>query len=217
MEIDNERANPAVFPTQRPGTGTGVVSLDAIVDAWALNVDLEKIATGLAHVSINEKRIEQIVAFSRSVFLEGLNRRVLVTEPKEMTTALVNTFEGFADTLLAPRAIIRDRFGFVSHPAIPACDEDVRIDRLLSAFGLETKFIDLDSDLLAADAKDRMYEAFNFTDWTPSPPDGDGWILLEIQETENGVYALFARRALRHLQRLHGTATVTHSHRPHGA
>jgi hypothetical protein len=78
---------------------------------------------------------------------------------------------------------------------LPACDEDVRLDKLLGAFGLETKLVDLEFEALALDAKEKMSEALDFSAWIPTPPAGGGWMLLQIQEAEDGAYALFARHA----------------------
>jgi len=212
MKNDNERTMIGATPVAQTALSTGAAGLEAIVDAWAADVDLDKLAAGLAHVSIEEKRAEQIVAFAKAVFLEGIYRDVLRCEPTVTAHASSNTFEGLADTLLAPRIVDRDREGFFNHPALPACDEDVRIDKLLGAFGLETTFVDLDSDPLSGATKDRMYEAFDFSDWTPTAPNGAGWTLLQIQETENGVYALFARRASKPLHHLHGGRKELNAH-----
>jgi integrase/recombinase XerC len=34
----------------------------------------------------------------------------------------------------------------------------------------------------------------NFSAWEPAPPDGEGWFLLAISDTEEGPYAWFVRR-----------------------
>lgn len=99
------------------------------------------------------------------------------------------------DKLLAPRTIKRDAQGFLTHPAMPIGDEGVRADDLLAVFGIEAAFVCMESD-----APDEVTERYFDTetdpscaDWTPTPPAGDGWALLEIYDTENGPYALFGR------------------------
>jgi hypothetical protein len=75
---------------------------------------------------------------------------------------------------------------------MPVCDEGVRYDDLMAVFGIETAFVSLDSqdDALA----DRYFkEAASIAEWSPTPPAGDGWVLLEIYDTEEGPYALFGR------------------------
>lgn len=201
MEQDNDKELARQTPMASPAFALRVAGLEAIVNAWAAKFDLEKLASGLAHVSITEKRTEQIFAFAKMVFLEGLYSKVSLRETSNPSQISAKTFEGLADTLLAPITIKRDQHGFFYHPALPDCDEDVHIDKLLGAFGLETTFVDLDSDPLSATAKDKMYDVFDFSNWTPVRPNGDGWMLLQIQETENGVYAMFARRATTPLRR----------------
>jgi hypothetical protein len=104
--------------------------------------------------------------------------------------------EGLREKLLAPREIVRDEDGWLVHPDYPICDEDVRADKFLEAFGIESSFVAMDGDADQAFV-DRYFEddESNCTPWTPTPPEGDGWVLLEIYPTEDGPYALFARRA----------------------
>jgi len=169
----------------------------ALVNAWAAEYELDRLAAGLAHISIPEQRADHIADFAKAVFLDGMQRsRLLMATDSEAAPQITQpTLEGFADALLVPVTIVRDEHGFYNHPGLPACDEDVRLDKLLGAFGLETKLVDLESDALSLDAKEKMSEAFDFSEWMPTPPGGAGWVLLQIQETEDGAYALFARRA----------------------
>lgn len=102
--------------------------------------------------------------------------------------------EGLRRALLAPRAIVRDENGWLTHPALPACDEDVRADRFLAAFGIESAFVSMESEV-DIDAHERSFESgdFNCSWWIPTTPAGEDWQLLEIYDTEAGPYALFAR------------------------
>lgn len=170
----------------------------ALVSTWASEFQLDRLAAGLAHISIPEQRAEHIAEFAKAVFLDGMQHSGLLNatgSEAALPQIAQPTFEGFADALLVPVMIVRDHHGFYNHPGLPACDEDVRLDKLLGAFGLETKLVDLESDALSLDAKEKMSEAFDFSEWMPTPPAGAGWVLLQIQETEDGAYALFARRA----------------------
>ena len=102
--------------------------------------------------------------------------------------------EGLRRALLAPRAIVRDENGWLTHPAFPACDEDVRADLFLDAFGIESAFVSMESEV-DSDAYERNLESgnFNCSWWVPTMPAGGGWQLLEIFDTEEGPYALFVR------------------------
>jgi hypothetical protein len=171
---------------------------EVLVNAWASEFELERLAAGLANISIPDQRAEHIVEFAKAVFLDGMQHSGLLkaSGPQAPLPRIAYpTLEGLADALLVPVPIVRDHQGFYSHPDLPACDEDTRLDKLLGAFGLETKLVDLESDALSLDAKEKMSEAFDFSQWTPTPPAGTGWVLLQVQETEDGAFALFARRA----------------------
>lgn len=129
-----------------------------------------------------------------------LHRRA--ARPGVLADALVNhcaracppTLEGLADELLTPRTISRDADGHLIHPALPALDEDVCMDTFLQAFGIETAFVDMASDDHAA--LDRYLDAnsADCSDWTPSRPRGENWILTEIYDTEDGPCAMYVRR-----------------------
>lgn len=98
--------------------------------------------------------------------------------------------EGLRAKLLAPREIKRDKHGWLVHPDFPVCDEGVRSDAFLAAFGLESAFIPMDGT--DADTYSEIGEP-DCSFWTPEPPEGKGWVLLEIYDTEDGVYAMYAR------------------------
>lgn len=102
------------------------------------------------------------------------------------------SLEGLRAKLLAPREIQRDEQGWLTHPELPLCDEDVRVDRFLKAFGIESAFISMESDV-DAESYEQYHERVDCSAWTPTPPDGEGWVLLEIYDTEDSPHALFAR------------------------
>ena len=99
------------------------------------------------------------------------------------------------DRLLAPRKIVRDTEGYLFHPDLPVVDESVRIDAFLAAFGLETEFVGMEMDCPDDPRVDAYFEEDpNCAWWEPTPPEGEGWVLLEIYDTENGPYAMFVRK-----------------------
>ncbi|WP_155634594.1 hypothetical protein [Burkholderia anthina] len=110
--------------------------------------------------------------------------------------------QGLRNAILTPREIMRDRDGRLTHPAIPALDEDVNYLTFLSAFGIESTFVCMETDV-DADAYDQYVESNdpNCSFWTPSAPAGDGWLLLEIYDTEDGPVALYVREKKRESMR----------------
>lgn len=116
-------------------------------------------------------------------------------EPAAEPTPHVD-LQGLHDALLAPRKILRDAEGWLTHPALPAVDEDVNCRQLLAAFGIETFMRDMETDADEVAAKRYFTDGHpDCCDWTPTPPEGSGWRLLEIFDTENGPHALFGRAA----------------------
>jgi hypothetical protein len=109
--------------------------------------------------------------------------------------ALAINLEGLREKLLTPRQIVRDKDGWLWHPHYPVCDEGTRADKFLEAFGIETAFVGMESD--NSDMAERWHEEglTDCSEWTPTPPAGEGWLLLEIYDTEDGPYALFGRDA----------------------
>lgn len=98
------------------------------------------------------------------------------------------------DRLLAPREIVREEGGYLYHPELPILDESVRIDEFLRAFGIECEFVSMETDCPNDPRVDEYFEAeLDCSWWNPTPPDGAGWQLAEIYDTENGVYAMFLR------------------------
>ena len=100
--------------------------------------------------------------------------------------------------VLTPREIVRDEDGMLSHPAVPYLDEGVNYETFFAAFGIDAAFIHMENDV-AGDTYDRYFasNSANCSMWTPSAPTGDGWLLLEIYDTEDGPVALYAREETR--------------------
>ncbi|QPR34499.1 hypothetical protein I6G96_26865 [Delftia acidovorans] len=86
----------------------------------------------------------------------------------------------------------RDEMGLGDHPELPWLDEGIIPRSFFAALGLELAHTTAE-DQLDADALEAMSEAVNWTDWQPTPPQGDGWKLVSIFDTENGPVAWWLR------------------------
>ncbi|AYQ38297.1 MULTISPECIES: hypothetical protein [Burkholderia cepacia complex] len=106
--------------------------------------------------------------------------------------------QGLRRAILTPREIVRDQHGMLSHPEIPYLDEDVNYQTFFAAFGIESAFVCMETDI-DGDAYDRYVESNDpsVSFWTPSAPDGEGWLLLEIYDTDDGPVALYVREKKR--------------------
>ncbi|WP_159069050.1 hypothetical protein [Burkholderia metallica] len=108
--------------------------------------------------------------------------------------AMPADLQGLRRAILTPREIVRDEEGMLSHPAVPYLDEDVNYETFFAAFGIEAAFIHMENDV-DCDTYDQYFSSnsANCSFWTPSAPAGDGWLLLEIYDTEDGPFALYVR------------------------
>lgn len=129
----------------------------------------------------------------------------------ERTPILFN-LQDLRDKLLAPVEVQRDADGYYSHPALPCADEDVNYARLMEAFGLELGWVSMDSQ--AGDLYEQMVEdsSPDCSAWTPTPPSGEGWVLISIHDTEDGPYAWYARPAVRTKPEVDGNAPGNLAH-----
>ncbi|VWB69817.1 hypothetical protein [Burkholderia lata] len=112
------------------------------------------------------------------------------------------SLEGLRRAIFTPRTVARDQDGMLSHPAVPYLDEDVNYETFFAAFGIEAAFIHMENDV-DCDTYDQYFasNSANCSAWTPSAPAGDGWLLLEIYDTEDGPVALYVREKKRESMR----------------
>jgi ribA/ribD-fused uncharacterized protein len=119
-----------------------------------------------------------------------------VAEVQRLQGLTAPNLENLQDRLLSPTTIDRDSLGHWYHPHLPDTDEGVSYGDLLAVFGMEVACIDMEGDA-PEDVAERYFEQGgpDCSDWQPTPPEGEGWALLAIFDTEDGPHALFARKA----------------------
>lgn len=88
-----------------------------------------------------------------------------------------------------------DEMGFFFHPDIPGEDESDDVAALLKDLGFEV------SGVLMKDDNDELSDAWHEDDdvtaptsWTPTPPKGDGWILVAKFDSDYGPAAMFVKK-----------------------
>ena len=99
--------------------------------------------------------------------------------------------------LLDGRTLERDEKGMGWHPALPSFDEATDTRKFYEAFGMEICQVSAESEL-EWEEYDRLAGLepngeFNFSEWTPKAPEGEGWKLVSIHDTEDGPYAWWLR------------------------
>jgi hypothetical protein len=96
--------------------------------------------------------------------------------------------------MFQPEKVERDVYGYWFHSAVRDSEEDQPINELPGAEGMEFRYVSFDND--ASEKMQRRYfedDEFNISDWNPTKPEGDGWFLLCIYDTEDGPHACFTR------------------------
>lgn len=106
----------------------------------------------------------------------------------------------FDPTRLPPR----DEYGFTFHPDLedprwehPDLGEEYLSDEAILAAGFESSQRQFEYDA-PEHLRNRYYEggeAEACAEWQPSTPEGEGWMLVGIWDTEDGPYAMFVRHA----------------------
>lgn len=87
-----------------------------------------------------------------------------------------------------------DEMGFFHHPDIPGEAEGDDVRALCQAIGFNADVVALESDAPV------LSEAWHFDDdttaparWSPTPPLGEGWVLVAKFDTEDGPHAMFVQ------------------------
>lgn len=99
----------------------------------------------------------------------------------------------FCNWVLKHPTPARDEDGMCVHSALMQTDDEANVLLLLAAYGIRGALVGMEDDAPA------LYEAYSESGnadcsaWTPTPPAGDGWLLLGVWDTEDGPYALFGR------------------------
>uniref|UniRef100_UPI002FDEEB7C hypothetical protein n=1 Tax=Delftia acidovorans TaxID=80866 RepID=UPI002FDEEB7C len=94
--------------------------------------------------------------------------------------------------MLDGRAPERDEMGLGNHPELPFLDEGMMPRSFFAALGLELAHTSAE-DQLDGDVLGAMSEAVNWSRWMPAAPQGDGWKLVSIFDTEDGPVAWWLR------------------------
>lgn len=97
---------------------------------------------------------------------------------------------------IQPMEVQRDRNGYWCHPDMPQIETNEQFDSWISAQGLQYSIHCLDGDdgIGAEDALAR-YDAgdLDILAWQPSKPEGEGWFIVSIYDTEDKPVCLWVR------------------------
>lgn len=95
--------------------------------------------------------------------------------------------------------VARDQYGYWSHPDLPDFDEGEsgKFQDWIRNTGIELALVQMEYDEAADDLFEKYVDGDSgITAWNPIVPNGDGWFLLCIFDTDNGPCAYFARQSI---------------------
>jgi len=94
----------------------------------------------------------------------------------------------------------RDEYGYTWHPDLderfedPELGEEYVSSERFRAHGLELSCQQFEYDSVTEEMRNRYFEAGEAVpDWQPTLPEGEGWRVVAIYDTEDGPAALFVR------------------------
>lgn len=103
---------------------------------------------------------------------------------------------------IVPVDVVRDDDGWFCHPQYfsepewedPESMTLEQFEKYVAERGVETAITSLESD--DPEANDRYCEdgQVDCSAWEPSKPDGEGWFMLSIHDTEDGPICVWGRR-----------------------
>lgn len=104
---------------------------------------------------------------------------------------------GYERDFSVERLGMRDEDGHIQHPDMDGIGfDEFDMGPQLRAIGLHSTTVCFESD--ASHEQRERYSDSDSPDcsyWTPSRPDGEGWLLAAIYDTEDGPVALYVKRA----------------------
>jgi len=91
----------------------------------------------------------------------------------------------------------RNREGYWTHPDYPDTESTAQFDAWQSEQGLQCSVVMLDGDS-GEGSKDAQHRYFEEDDadilaWQPSKPEGEGWFIVSIHDTEHGPVCVWVR------------------------
>lgn len=98
----------------------------------------------------------------------------------------------------------RDECGYTEHPDLderfehPERGEEYLNIEMFGTLGLELRIQQFEYDNVPKEVYDRYFEdGSGVPDWQPTPPEGEGWRVAAIYDTEDGPAAIFVRDIVR--------------------
>lgn len=91
----------------------------------------------------------------------------------------------------------RDSYGYWCHPDMPEIETSAQFDEWQAQQGFQLCIVMLDGD--AGDGAEKACKTYfdgavaDYSAWQPSKPEGDGWFIVSIHDTEDGPACIWIR------------------------
>ncbi len=102
--------------------------------------------------------------------------------------------------MIQAHLVERDQFGFWTHPNYPDLADNCssnEAQETLRRLGLELQTVFMESD--APRLYDSAHSDQRYSEWIPTRPEGAGWFVLSIHDTDNGPVCQYVRPLGEHL------------------
>lgn len=127
-------------------------------------------------------------------------RTLAATHPTQQGLDAPTLNDAWKARLLDGAPLARDKYGCAHHHALPNLHEGARTHKFFEALGIEL-ICRMAEDEMDSDAYEAMTEhgftedGPNYNAWTPAKPEGDGWCLVAVFDTEDGPACWWVRAA----------------------
>lgn len=147
----------------------------------------------------------QVIAKFTDLLADNETLRAMVQELTAQRDAMAPVYTEavkLGNAKINPLPIKRNEYGYWSHPDYVAWFDGrewvppVEFDRWLAKIGMEFWADELEYDA-ESPAHHRYFELGDpdVHDWEPSQPDGEGWFIVSIHETDEGPVCIWMREA----------------------
>lgn len=101
----------------------------------------------------------------------------------------------------------RGQHGYWTHPDVPDIETDAQFKAWQAEHGFQLSIVLLESDdgIGSEDVRQRYFEEgdSDILAWQPSKPDGEGWFIVSIHDSEDGPVCLWIRYPTEEQKREH--------------
>lgn len=165
-----------------------------------MNRAIWNIATAIDHLAeFAQPSQDTVKVIERLMLFVGSSRKVS-NWPQRQVRCLALARGAWHEAYDSSHLVERDQFGFWTHPNYPDLADNCssnEAQETLRRLGLELQTVFMESDA------PRLYDSARsdqrYSEWIPTRPEGAGWFVLSIHDTDNGPVCQYVRPLGEHL------------------